>query len=151
MNCDHSKTYRSMYKAYTNGTNPAGYAADIFEKKYINRPQHYNFNTLNETTHNNLITLGRPPLISCKDGSKEDNSKNNKIYCPSVDKYLSEYECPMYKACDCKNSKNCRECVKAKCMRNYECSPLCLSRAGGLIINNNQSACNKCEQVNKSV
>ena len=38
MNCDHSKTYRSMYKAYTNGTNPSGYAADVFEKNCIDKP-----------------------------------------------------------------------------------------------------------------
>ena len=186
MNCDHSKTYRSMYKAYTNGTNPSGYAADVFEKNCINKPdnscinkgictnenkccsdecirklndimgecnpllpQNYNFNTLNETTDNDLITLDRPPLISCKDGSKE----GDKIYCPPMDKYIDanvfENKCKMYKQCNCKDSKNCRECVKANCVKNYECAPLCLSRAGGLMIKN-KSACERCKQSIKS-
>ena len=61
MYCDHSKKYKSMYKTYTNGTNTAGYAADVFEKKC--KEKSYNFNTLKETTDNKLFTLNRKSKI----------------------------------------------------------------------------------------
>lgn len=147
MNCNYSKTYRSMYKAYTNETNQSGYAADVFEKNC--QGDVYKFNTLNETFNNKLFMLGRPALISCKDGSK-DGSKDDKIYCPSVDEYVAEYECPMYKACNCKNSKNCRKCIKTKCMKNHDCDVLCASRAGGLPVFGKQTACSRCKQLIKS-
>lgn len=182
MNCNHSKTYRSRYKAYTNGHNKAGYGSDIFEKNCYNKPenscklggecskdndccsnecikindmigecvslqpQNYNFNTLNETTYNMLYILGRPALTSCKDGSV---NKDGKIYCPSSDEYTDSENCPMYKQCDCTNSNNCEECVKTQCMKNYDCTALCLSRAGKLPVldknSNVMSACKSCE------
>jgi len=133
---DHSRKYRPMYKTYTNGTNTAGYAADVFEKK----GKSYNFNTLKETTNNHLFTLGRPPLISCKAGSE----KGGKIYCPPVDDYITAEQCPMYQKCKC-NSKNCESCVQKNCLKNHECDPLCQSRAGGLKVNG-QKMCSVCLQ-----
>ena len=65
MDCDRSKKYRSMYKTYTNESNMAGYATDVFEKNF--KGKSYNFNTLKETRNNSIITLGRPALIKKKD------------------------------------------------------------------------------------
>ena len=66
MKCRYSQKYRPIYQTYTNGTNTSGYGADVFEKNC--KGKMYNFNTLKETTDNHHITLGRPALISCKDG-----------------------------------------------------------------------------------
>jgi len=53
------KPYNNMYNAYTNGTNKAGYAADVFEKN-CKDAQH--FNTLKETSNNIIHILKRPAL-----------------------------------------------------------------------------------------
>jgi len=141
MDCDHSRKYRSMYKTYTNGRDMAGYATDIFEKKC--KGKSYNFNTLKETTNNNIITLGRPALISCKAGSEKDE-KDGKIYCPPVGDYVAAEQCPMYQKCDCdKYIPNCESCVKKTCLKNHECDSLCQSRGGKLMVNGH-SKCSMC-------
>ena len=138
MYCDHSRKYRSMYETYTNERDMAGYATDVFEKKC--KGKSYNFNTLKETRNNYLLTLGRPPLISCEAGSEKDG----KIYCPPVGDYVAAEQCPMYQKCKKKcNHKNCESCVKKHCLKNHECEPLCQSRAGGLIVND-KSKCSTC-------
>jgi hypothetical protein len=126
MKCRYSQKYRPIYQTYTNGTNTSGYGADVFEKNC--KGKMYNFNTLKETTDNHHITLGRPALISCKDG----DTKKGKIYCPSVDSFISQEQCSMYKPCDCTKSEDCEKCVKKKCLKNHKCDALCNSRAGGL-------------------
>ena len=51
------KPYNNVYNAYTNGTNKAGYATDVFEKNCYNSRH---FNTLRETSNNKIYILKKP-------------------------------------------------------------------------------------------
>ena len=87
-----------------------------------------------------MLTLGRPPLISCEAGSEKDG----KIYCPPVGDYVAAEQCPMYQKCDCdKYIPNCESCVKKTCLKNHECDSLCQSRGGKLMVNGH-SKCSMC-------